>query len=113
LDALRSLQLDVIVVFALGCALGLLSFSHVLSMMFRRYREDAFAPLMGMLSASLIVLWPWRLSTEPGGGLGVMPWTYAEITGQSPQIVAVLLCAVAGFAVIMVFEKIVRRKSVS
>ena len=111
LDALRSFQIDVILVFAAGCAIGLLSFAHVLSMLFRYQRENAFAFLMGMLSASLIVLWPWRVSNEPGSGLGVMPWTFEQLTLQSPQVVNVLICAAAGFAVIVAFETIVRRRS--
>ena len=111
LDALRSFQWDVIFVFAAGCAIGLLSFAHVLSMMFHYHRENTFAFLVGMLAASLIVLWPWRLSAEPGGGLGLMPWRYSEITGEPSQWLAVLLCAVAGFAIIIGFEAMVRRRS--
>jgi len=111
LDALRSLQWDVIVVFAIGCVVGLLSFAHVLSLMFRLYRQNTFSFLIGMLAASLIVLWPWRLSAEPGSGLGVMPWNYAELTGNSPQLLAVLLCTLAGAAIIIVFETVVSRRS--
>lgn len=109
LNALRSLQFDVIVVFALGCAIGLLSFAHLLGLMFRYHRQAAFAFLIGMLAASLIVLWPWRLSTEPGSGLGMMPWAYAELTGQSAQLPVVLASALAGFLVIIGFEALVSR----
>lgn len=109
LNALRTMQLDVIVVFALGCSIGLLSFAHVLSLMLKYHRETTFAFLVGMLVASLIVLWPWRLSTEPGSGLGMMPWTYADVSGQSAQLPAVLLCAVAGFLLIMVIQRLAAR----
>lgn len=109
LGALRSLQLDVILVFAAGCAIGLLSFAHVLGLMLKYHRETTFAFLIGMLVASLIVLWPWRLSTEPGAGLGMMPWTYVELSGQSAQLPAVLLCALAGFGLIMVVQTLASR----
>jgi putative membrane protein len=109
LNALRSMQVDVILIFALGCAIGLLSFAHVLNLMFYYYRQATYAFLVGMLAASLIVLWPWRLSTEPGGGLGMMPWTYTEITGLSAQLPMVTVCALAGFALIISFGAFVGR----
>jgi putative membrane protein len=111
LDALRSFQLDVIIVFAAGCAIGLLSFAHILSMMFRLYRQTTFAFLIGMLAASLIVLWPWRESAKAGNGFGMLPWTYVETTGQPTQWLEILVCAIAGFAIIVSFEAIVRRRS--
>ena len=111
LDALRSFQLDVIIVFAAGCAIGLLSFAHILSMMFRLYRQTTFAFLIGMLAASLIVLWPWRESAKAGSGFGMLPWTYVETTGQPTQWLEILVCAIAGFAIIVSFEAIVRRRS--
>ncbi|ALO46063.1 DUF368 domain-containing protein [Pseudohongiella spirulinae] len=58
LDALRQMDLLVIAVFASGCAIGLLGFSHVLSWTFYYYREQTYATLTGMLAASLLVLWP-------------------------------------------------------
>lgn len=109
LNALRSMQMDIVLVFALGCAVGLLSFAHVLSLMLRHHREATFAFLIGMLAASLIVLWPWRLSTEPGSGLGMMPWAYTEATGLSAQMPMVAVCALAGFLVIISFEALVAR----
>jgi putative membrane protein len=111
LDALRSLQLDIIAVFAVGCVIGLLSFAHVLTMMFFYYRQLTYAFLVGMLAASSVVLWPWRLSTEPGGGLGMMPWAYTEITGNPAQLPLVLVCAGVGFGVIMAFAAVVSRVS--
>jgi putative membrane protein len=111
LDALRSLQLDVILVFALGCLIGILSFAHVLTFMFVHYRQPTYAFLVGMLAASIVVLWPWRLSTEPGGGLGMMPWVYTDVTGNSAQLPAIVLCAAVGFVVIMAFSAIVARLS--
>jgi putative membrane protein len=111
LDALRSFQLDIVLVFALGCLIGLLSFAHVLTWMFFYYRQTTYAFLVGMLAASIVVLWPWRLSTEPGGGLGMMPWVYTQVTGNPDQLPAIVLCAAVGFVVIMAFSATVSRLS--
>lgn len=94
LTALRSFQLDVIVVFALGCVVGLLSFAHLLSWTFRYYREQSYAFIIGMLAASLIVLWPWRDSAVPA----------ADVT----TMLAAMVCAALGCAVILGFSRLAR-----
>ena len=94
LDALRDFNLPVIAVFAGGCAIGLLSFSHVLSLTFYYYREQTYAVLTGMLAASLIVLWP-------GNEL-------VASAGLSGQLLAVAL-SVLGAAVIVLFARYTQR----
>ena len=96
LDALRSAQMDIMIVFAAGCALGLLSFSHVLSWILRRFPHQSYAFLIGMMAASVIVLWPW--SREP------------EFIVVS-QILPALLAAIAGTALILGFAWFAARKS--
>ena len=95
LEALRSFQLDVIVVFALGCAVGLLSFAHLLSWTFRYYREQSYAFLIGMLAASLIVLWPWRDASVPAADTGT--------------VFAATLFVVLGAGLIIGFSRLARR----
>lgn len=109
LDALRNFNMDVVLVFAAGCALGLLSFAHVLTLMFRYHRGETYSFGVGMLAASVVVLWPWRLSAEPGAGLGMMPWNYTALTGEAAQLPLVLACVGLGFAIIVIFEKVVAR----
>ncbi len=95
LGALRSFELDVIIVFALGCAIGLLSFAHLLSWTFRYYREQSYAFIIGMLAASLIVLWPWREAAVPPPDAGML--------------LAATLCALLGGGVILGFSRLARR----
>lgn len=94
LTALRSFQLDVIVVFALGCIVGLLSFAHLLSWTFRYYREQSYAFIIGMLAASLIVLWPWQGEVVPAADAGT--------------VLAALVCAVLGYGLILGFSRLAR-----
>lgn len=92
LTALRVMQMDVLLVFAAGCVTGLLSFSHLLALMFRYFRQQTYAFLNGMLLASVYVLWPQGLLLDSGPDL---------------QLVWVLLLALAGFALILIFEKLI------
>lgn len=111
LGALRSLDMLVIVVFAAGCATGLLSFAHLLSWTFRNFREQSYAVLTGMLAASLIVLWPWRGMTSTAHsssfeqGQWLFPWQFEAVTGQPSQWLLALLTAVAGALIIAAFAR--------
>lgn len=113
LAALRALDVGVIVVFAAGCATGLLSFSHLLSWTFRHYREQTYAFLTGMLLASIVVLWPWKLTPEHGavGASYLSPSAYAAATGNSVNVLSALGFFILGFALVTIFERISRRRS--
>ena len=113
LAALRALDVGVIVVFAAGCATGLLSFSHLLSWTFRHYREQTYAFLTGMLLASIVVLWPWKLAPEHGaiGASYLSPSAYTAATGTSVTVLTALGFFILGFALVTIFERISRRRS--
>lgn len=108
LSALRAMEFDVIVVFASGCAIGLLSFAHLLSWTFHHYRQQTYAFLTGMLAASIVVLWPWKRISEGEGAqvTYLSPAGFETMTGQSSQILYVILLAVLGYSVVAVFERI-------
>jgi len=110
LGALRALQFDVIFVFASGCAIGLLSFSHLLSWTFFYYRQQTYAFLTGMLAASVLVLWPWKFTPEGAAAQYLSPAGYALATGQSVSVVMVFLMVMLGFAVVALFARITRVK---
>ena len=108
LDALRTLQFDIILVFASGCVLGLLSFAHVLTWTFAHYRQPTYAFLSGMLLASVAILWPWKELTagRQAGISNLLPWQYEAATGQSSQLLLVLLFTVVGFTLIVLVEQL-------
>lgn len=110
LEALRELQFAVIFVFAAGCAVGLLSFSHLLSWTFFYYRQQTYAFLTGMLAASVVVLWPWKYAQEGVAVQFLSPSDYATLSGESAAIAPALLMLVLGFAVVALFERITRVK---
>ncbi len=111
LSALRGLDFAVIVVFASGCAIGLLSFSHLLSWTFEHYRDRAYAFLTGMLVASVVVLWPWKLVPEDAliGVQYLTPASYSAATGSSATVLSVVVLFLIGFALVLFFERISRK----
>lgn len=111
LSALRGLDLIVIVVFAAGCALGLLSFAHLLSWTFQHYRDRTYAFLTGMLLASVVVLWPWKLVPNDGvlGTQYLSPAAYSATTGAPATMLSAILLLLLGFALVLFFERIGRK----
>lgn len=110
LSALRALEWGTILVFAAGCAIGLLTFAHVLGWVFLRFRSQTYAAIVGMLVASLVALWPWKNTAPSDGGISLLgPREYEVITGQAAQPLLVLLLAMVGFGLIMVFEHMTGR----
>ncbi len=66
LDALADLDLGVLLVFALGCVLGLAAFSTLLNWLLARYHDLVLAVLIGLMLGSSRVLWPWPADAGMG-----------------------------------------------
>lgn len=60
IDAINNRDLAILTPVALGAIIGLIAFSHVLSWVFKRYKNQTLAVLTGFILGSLSVLWPWK-----------------------------------------------------
>ena len=58
LNALNNFELSILGIFLAGCVVGLLTFSRVLSYLFRKFNDPIISLLMGFLAGSLIKIWP-------------------------------------------------------
>lgn len=53
-------QISILIFLALGAAIGLITFSQVLSWLFKRYHDFTIALLIGLMLGSLRKIWPWK-----------------------------------------------------
>lgn len=53
-------MLSILGVFLLGSIVGLISLSHVLGWTFKHYRNETNAMIIGFITGSLGVVWPWK-----------------------------------------------------
>ena len=83
-----------LLVLALGCATGLLSFVRFLSYLLQKYYEQTLSLLAGFMLGSTVNLWPWRVE-HSGERLWLSPWGYAEL-GEPAFIVPSILSLVLG-----------------
>ena len=102
-------------VFALGCIIGLKSFSKILHWMFEHHKNTTLTLLVGFMVGSLNKVWPWKevLETRINSHGEVVPHIDKSILPQNfdgdAQIVAAILLAIFGFLVIYGMEKIASR----
>ncbi|MCW3149032.1 DUF368 domain-containing protein [Stutzerimonas stutzeri] len=120
LGAVRSMDIGVLLVFAGGCALGLLSFAKLLSWTLRKWRDLTLAFLTGLMLGSLNKVWPWKETltwrTNSHGERtplleqNLLPGAYGDLTGQDPQLLLAILLAVAGIVVVLGLEWFATRR---
>ena len=60
----------VLLVFSLGSVVGLISLSHLLSYILKHYKFNTLALIMGFITGSLGVVWPWKEALYRKDNLG-------------------------------------------
>lgn len=121
MQAVGEFNIGVIALFAIGAVAGIISFSHLLSWLLRRYHDRTIALLMGFMLGSLNKVWPWKevleTYTDSHGAVhslverNVLPGTFSDLTGMESQVWQAASLAVAGFLLIYLIERIGRRLS--
>lgn len=114
--ALINFNFPVIIVFAIGCFLGILGFSRFLSWILTHYRFPTLALLAGFMIGSLNKVWPWkevvsfRINSEglqvPAFDRSIWPGQYMESVGQDPRLFQAILFAALGVFLVVAIEKI-------
>lgn len=62
ISAVVNLELEILVLFAMGCGVGLMVFSRLLQRLLSVAEQSTMATLFGFLLGSLVILWPWQIS---------------------------------------------------
>ena len=113
-----------LLVFMVGCGVGLLSFARVMSYAFKNYRDLTLGLLTGFMLGSLRKIWPWRnvdqyMDKETNeivpyaGNFSSLPEEIQILSEQlvspagyldNPMTIATIICGVIGFAVLYGFS---------
>lgn len=120
IDALTAFDIALLASFGVGCLLGLIVFSHVLSFLLRRYSSVMLAMLTGFLVGSLNVLWPWKQVVEttidrhgdmvPLIQANISPLVYPQLAGEDSQLWLAILIALVGFLIVFVLDRFSRQE---
>ncbi len=110
LNSVKNFNIDVILVFGLGCVFGLLIFSRLLHFLFQNFKDNLLGLLSGILIGSLLKIWPFQktLSTRinsDGIEEAVITQPVLPNAQDMESILIFLISAVIGYLLIIFIQK--------
>lgn len=81
--AVTQLQVGVLLLFMLGCIVGLLSFSRLLNWLLGHYHDASLALLIGVVIGALYRIWPWQSAQQL-----YWPWQYTAEVAPADTLAA-------------------------
>lgn len=116
LTAVKELQFITLGIFASGCVAGLLSFSHVLSWMFKHHKTMTLALLGGFMLGSLNKVWPWKQTIEsvidrhgkeiPLVQNNISPTAFETLGNQPAYMWYAIALIMLGMGIVLMLEKL-------
>lgn len=117
LNAVNDFNLQVLLIFAAGCVVGILAFSKFLHWLMARYERPTMIVLLGFVTGSLVKVWPWSnaeaiassqgIAIEQHSGLASFS-TLTDLGLELHILPAILWCA-AGIGAVILIESLSRR----
>lgn len=114
MQAVGDFNIPVMAIFVIGAAIGIISFSHLLSWLLKHWHDATVAMLMGFMLGSLNKVWPWKEVTDTyldsHGELqslvehNVMPGRFEALTHQDAQLAEAVVLCIVGFLLIYAIE---------
>ena len=117
IDSVNSLNVGILLPVVVGAGFGLVAFSHVLSWIFKRYKDLTIAVLSGFILGSLGILWPWKnviyakdemgnFLTKKSGDLIVEGYDWLLPSELNTPVILAISFMVIGIITIYLLEKI-------
>lgn len=105
MEAVSTLNIPVLVVFAVGACIGIVCFSHFLSWLLKKFYMLTIALLSGFMIGSLLKVWPWKVpGAQEGFDYPALPGTFEQVTGADPQLLMSIGFMVLGLAIVLLIE---------
>lgn len=118
IGAIKSFDMVALLVFASGCAIGIMLFSRLLSWVLKRYHNATMALLTGFMFGALVKLWPWKDVIEyriNSQGLSVpfiehpiWPWLSAD-----SQLFSAICFFLLGFLGVFILDRLLKSPNLS
>jgi len=123
INLVKDFKIGVLIIFALGCVTGLLSFSRLISWVLTKFHNTTIAVLSGFMLGSVNKIWPWKKVIEyridrhgdqvPLVDQSILPNQYFEITGNDPQLLNAMIFTILAIILVLGFERLGSRISPS
>lgn len=107
MQAITDLNWPVIIMFGVGCVVGILAFAKLLHWLLARWERQTMLVLLGFVFGSLVRVWPWYDGEAVAAAQLLRTGSVSPLDLQIPG--AVIWCAV-GIAAVVLFELLGSRK---
>lgn len=107
MQAITDLNWPVIIMFGVGCVVGILAFAKLLHWLLARWERQTMLALLGFVFGSLVRVWPWYDGEAVEAAQLLRTGSVSPLDLQIPG--AVIWCAV-GIAAVVLFELLGSRK---
>lgn len=107
MQAITDLNWPVIIMFGVGCVVGILAFAKLLHWLLARWERQTMLVLLGFVFGSLVRVWPWYDGEVVEAAQLLRTGSVSPLDLQIPG--AVIWCAV-GIAAVVLFELLGSRK---
>jgi len=106
MNAIKEFNIPVMLVFISGAVIGLISFSHFLSWLLKKYYKATIALLAGFMIGSLIKVWPWKIPSDRFEGIDypALPSQFETLTNTSPQLLSAIIFTIVGLSIVFAIE---------
>lgn len=102
INAISDFQVDLLLVLAAGCVIGIMLFARALSWLLAKAQNAVFGFFTGFMAGSVAKLWPWQQA-----GVLMTPHSYADLTLQQPMLLGAGLAFVLGMGSMIALAKVV------
>ncbi len=107
MEAVKTFNIKIILVFICGAAIGITSFSRVLSFALRRFHDITIAVLAGFMLGSLNKVWPWKTVVETYFDSHGVEKPLIEVNSMPDHLIGEAVgLMVLGFAIVYFLEKL-------
>ena len=122
IEAVNNFDFKILLPVVIGSAFGLIAFSHLLSWIFKKFREQTLAILTGFILGSLGMLWPWKKEvfqvnaigefvTKPDGSYITEGYERFLPDSFSPEVIFAIILMILGVFTISLLEWIAYKKA--
>ena len=115
-NELKAFNLSVIIPFCLGCVVGILSFSRLISWFLKKFHDYAIALLAGFMLGALNKIWPWKevlkYRLDRHGGQkpiieqNLWPTEYSKLLEKDPLLLEAILFFALGIFVVVGIDRL-------
>ena len=113
INAINDLNIKILAPVVIGAAFGLLFFSHFLSWIFKKFKDQTISILSGFILGSLAILWPWKneITETFSGKIKVVGYAWNLPGTFNEEVIFAIGLMILGVISIWLIEKLAESKT--